>query len=529
MLLSIKNAVNRYGFRRRDIILIFASALLMALPFFSPRLWILTWVGLAPLFWVLEERSLRQAFGAGYVFGIVFCSIVFYWLFHLTTWFSFLAGVAVVLFILYLSLYFGLFGLSYALVGHRSISFKLMMIPSLWVTLEFIRGHFLTGFNWGSLAYAQYQNLALIQVADVTGMYGVSFLIVMVNYVFKEIVQKILRRDNVFYRELLKSLLITVIAVGLVLMYGFYRLSDRSVNPIISVTTIQPNISQESKWRPESWEDNLDQHIALTKTAAQEKPMLMIWPETSFPGFLPQDLNLLMKVKQMMQKVKIPIVFGSVTQKGGQYYNSAILFLSDAKTMQRYDKVHLVPFGEYLPGRWGIPKPLQNIIPVDDFTRGAELNTLSLDPVKSTQGSPYVMGILICFEDAVPELSRRLTQKGAQFLVNITNDGWFKDSNAPWMHVQSTVFRSVENRRSFVRSANTGVSVFIDPYGRLTSGVQNNQGKMTYVAGFKKEDVVLNSSQSLYTAFGDIFIYLCFLCILGGFFTSWKRTKNSIC
>ncbi len=172
--------------------------------------------------------------------------------------------------------------------------------------------------------------------------------------------------------------------------------------------------------------------------------------------------------------------------------------------MEQHNKLHLVPFGEYIPFRNVFPL-LSEVIPIADFTTGKELTVF-----------PGNFSVLICFEDTVARVARRLVNGGAQLLVNMTNDAWFLDSQAPVMHLQSAVFRTVENRRSLIRAANTGVSCFIDKFGRISRFVKDPRGNITNIAGYAVEDIVLSTDKTFYTKFGDIFTIICFGCILWG-------------
>jgi apolipoprotein N-acyltransferase len=192
---------------------------------------------------------------------------------------------------------------------------------------------------------------------------------------------------------------------------------------------------------------------------------------------------------------------------------------------QQYDKIHLVPFGEYVPLR-GLFPFLSDLVPIGDFTPGKEYTLFSIDFKEGTGSLKQgLFGVLICFEDTLSYISRRFTQEGAQFLVNITNDAWFLDTPAPFMHLQASVFRAIENRRSLIRSANTGVSSFVDPSGRIYRYLQDTHGKKTFVEGYAREEVLLSQEKTFYTKFGDVFAYLCFGCILWGIFKV-KKTNS---
>lgn len=436
---------------------------------------------------------MRNGFKKAYFCGFVFFLGVLYWLYHVTV-----AGL--ILLAAYLALYFGLFGWAYVFFKPLSPGLKLLVIPASWVACEFLRGHLLSGFTLGSLGLTQYRFLPIIQVADITGMAGVSFLIALFNEVVR---QKFKIGWRIFP--------VTVLFI-IVFIYGHHQLSiplsDRVGSFLeretLKVAVIQGNVDQNKKWETDNWDYLLQTHEVLTRQAAEMKPDLIVWPETSFPGFLWDDLPLFNTLKSFTEEINIPLLFGAVTHEKEKYFNSALLLKKD-EPIEQYDKMHLVAFGEYIPLRRYLPF-LVEIIPIEDFTSGQSWNLFSLKDKH--------FAALICFEDTAPDLVRTFTQKGAHFFVNITNDAWFGDSSEPTMHWQSSIFRAVENRRPMVRAANTGISGLINEKGEVVTRVENAQGKPTYVEGYALGELKMWSTGSFYTKHGEFFTYICFLCIL---------------
>ncbi|HNV23844.1 MAG TPA: apolipoprotein N-acyltransferase, partial [Candidatus Omnitrophota bacterium] len=420
----------------------------------------------------------------------------FYWIYHVT-----FLGLALLVF--YFALYFGLFGLAYYFSYREKPLRKLFFLPSVWVVLEFFRAHLFSGFSWASLGLSQYKILPVIQIADLTGVYGISFLIVMGNVCLKEFLSTS-QKMKIFF-----AVLLTVFCLGLTLGYGQFRLKNKIIaTGEMNISIIQPSIKMADRWQESLWKDIIEEHFNLSRKAVLQKTDLVIWPESSLPGIFSQKLWLFHQLANFVRDAKTPFLIGAVTHlKDEFYFNSALLFSSDGEVMRQYDKWHLVPYGEYIPFRKYFPF-LKYIVPIDDFTSGRELTIFSLGALK--------FSVLICFEDSVAYLSREFIKHGAQALVNITNDDWFKKSSALFMHVQSSVFRAVENRKSVIRVANTGVSCFINPWGKIVKKVQNKQGQSLYVKDIATDAVVFNSIQTFYTKFGDVFAFVCFLCILIG-------------
>ncbi len=201
------------------------------------------------------------------------------------------------------------------------------------------------------------------------------------------------------------------------------------------------------------------------------------------PGVIGEEPELLARIKRLAIDVKTPILIGAVTSKSINYYNSAILISAEGKVLKQYDKLHLVPFGEYVPLEKHFPF-LRNIIgvPIGDFTAGSEHTVFKLSAISHQPSANFA--VMICFEDILPELSRRFVKNGAQFLINITNDAWFMESSAPYQHTAASAFRAIENRVPVVRAANTGVSCFIDQNGRIYDKITVDK-KDIFVIGYK--------------------------------------------
>jgi apolipoprotein N-acyltransferase len=490
------------------IFLCLLSGILLALPFNNGKLWIFAWAGFIPAFFALNNKSRKEAFFLFFITGIIFWWATIYWLVHVT-----LAGTIVL--VLYLALYFAIFGLIIRPCTKQSGLYALVFIPSVWVLLEYIRGHLLTGFPWAILGYSQYRNLAVIQVADITGAWGVSFLLILANTAIVEIIWLI--------RERLRTRLsITVVLLALslfiTLYYGYYKInrlqSHKVTKSQVKISVIQGNIPQELKWDPRASGYILEKYFALTKQALVNKAELIVWPEAALPIVPQENPQSFEEVRYFVKDSGIPLLLGAVTADTKFYYNSGLLISGAGEVLTGYNKIHLVPFGEYIPLRKLLPF-LETIVPIGDVERGKEY---AIFKIRNQNFS-----LLICFEDVFPELSRRFVKQGADFLVNITNDGWYKETPAAYQHLQASVFRAVENRVSIVRSANTGVSAFINPLGKITATVSNNTGKEIFVDGYKTAEIdVIKKPSSFYTRFGDAFILACLFFVIYGIITSKK-------
>lgn len=497
------NIFSRIPAGAKDRLLSLGTPLLLILAFPKTDVWILSWIALIPLFICLNNaEKFSDAVLKAYVSGFVFFLGTLYWFVHVT-----LPGMIVL--VAYLAVYFAAFGAVYWWARRYSFIHRLFFLPSAWVILEFTRSHLMTGFGWASLGYSQYKNILMIQIADLTGVYGVTFVIVFVNYWLHELVrQRVVEKKLNSEKEFVFAGLSVIAVLAAVVGYGFWSQRDATPADQSRIAVVQGNIPQELKWSKSAWPLILEKYLLLSEKAALEKPDLIIWPETAFPGFVwevPEDME---KLKAFVAEKNIPVLFGLVTMESKKYYNSALLLSETSEVKEQYDKMHLVPFGEFIPFGGSFPF-LRELIALDDFTAGKKY---TLFPVEASLG-PKVLrykrfAVLICFEDSVEDIARQFAQEGAHLFVNITNDAWFKDTKAPFMHVQSSVFRAVENRRPVVRSANTGVSCFIDSRGRVKSSLK------TFAAGHTVANVELRFDETVYTKFGDIFTLLCFGCIL---------------
>jgi apolipoprotein N-acyltransferase len=473
----------------KRLLAVFLTGALLILAFPLPDIGWLAFFALIPLLLALDGQSPRSALLLGILSGMVFYVCTIGWISHVT-------GVGMGLLAIYCALYFGLFSWLISLLMKKSPLFLIFFVPSLWVALEFLRSYFLTGFPWALLGYTQYKAIHLIQISRITGVYGVSWLVVLMNtacFLFLK-------------RRALLPLLITGTIFFPVILYGNHVMQiPAQRGPEIAL--IQGNIKQEMKWDPRFADQNLAKYDRLTRAAAIESsPELIIWPETAFPGYYPQDSHV-KELKKIARAVETPLLVGSPVFEGGRIFNSAILFSSIGRELNRYNKIHLVPFGEYLPIPWGLSFLKLWDPRIGSFSAGKDFTVFTEGPI------PF--SILICFEDAFPGLVRRFVQNGSRLLVNMTNDAWFKDTGAPFQHLQASVFRAVENGVPVARAANTGVTAMIDPWGRITKWLENSNGnKQTFVEGYVSAKVSEIPGPTFYNRYGDLFAILCLIGVL---------------
>ena len=452
----------------RNPLLAILSGVLFTLAFPPGHLSFVAWFALVPLLICIDTASPSTAFRLGLLAGLAHYLTLIYWIIVVLERYGNLnilvALFSLLLLSLYLSLYFAIF--SCLTAGLEDSRFALILTACFWVALEYLKANLLTGFPWCLLGYTQYKQLYLIQAADLFGVYGISFLIILANGLVFRILTRHHRQN---YTSLKWEISILVLLLAGALMYGHCHISgsllDKKASQPVNVAIVQANIDQSVKWDPAYKEETIRTYQRLTRSARTFKPQLIVWPETSLPFFFQDNLRFSPEIFSLSKKSEAILIFGSPAYKRIQgtirYYNRAYMITPDAQQVKYYDKMHLVPFGEYVPLKKYLPFINRLATAAGDFATGEKLT-----PLKTGNLS---FGVLICFEAIFPELARTLAREGANILVNITNDAWFGMTSAPYQHLSMAVFRAVENRRPMVRAANTGFSAFIEPTGAIRS------------------------------------------------------------
>lgn len=486
---------------RRDYLMALLSGVLLALSFPSPGFSALAWVAFVPLLLACGRKDPRKAFRLGLVAGLTAYAGILYWINIVVTTYGKLPWpVSICLFSLlvaYLALYPAVVSFMVRRGEERGISL-LVSFPLLWVALEYVRAFILTGFPWASLGYSQYKVLPLIQVADVTGVYGVSFLIAFANAVFYRIIRGFVGKERAPYP--MKSAALLFILMAATVGYGFNRLHRPEAGTPFTVALIQGNIDQNIKWDPAFQEATVSIYERLSRKACITGPVdLVVWPESAVPFYFQDEERYASRIRALAKELSSCAVVGSpaYVKDGGEvkYLNSAFLLSPWGEVVGRSDKIHLVPFGEYVPMAKLLPFVNKLVAGIGDFSPGARIASLKTDKGE--------IGILVCFEGIFPELSRAYVRAGSRLLVNITNDAWFGRSSAPYQHLSMTVFRAVENRVPLVRAANTGITSIIDGKGHVRG--------MTplFTEAVLRGEVRLGPGDTLYTRYGDVFAVIC--------------------
>ena len=503
-------------FDRRGILAI-SSGLLIALSFPTPGFSFLAWIALIPMLVALEGSSPHTAFRVGFTCGVTSYALILYWLNIVFTQYGHLpwsVSVPVYLMLVFwLAMFYG-FSTAVGRLG-ESVGIKAAFtLPVAWVAFDFIRSFLFSGFAWAMLGHSQYKTLPLIQIADLAGVYGITMLIVLANVVLYRALRAV-SGAGVPYP--VKSALILSVLFISTLFYGFSRLNepDSSQKPL-RVALIQGNIPQDVKWSPEFREKTLAIYERLTREAAKGGVDLVVWPESAVPFFFQDDAFQAERVRGLARELNAHILLGSpaheLRNRRTTFLNSAFMLSPTGETTGRADKLHLVPFGEYVPLGNVLTFINKIVVGIGDFAPGEKAVALDAGGVK--------IGVQVCYEVIFPELAREYVKAGARILVAITNDAWFGRSSAPYQHLSIAVFRAVETRNPMIRAANTGITAIIDQNGHIRS--------MTgiFVEGFRTGEVKPGSGESLYLRIGDTPTWLCILLTVCIMIYVWIKRKN---
>jgi apolipoprotein N-acyltransferase len=517
--------VSRTIRRFRDLLLAACSGGLLSLPFAFGALSPLAFVAFVPYFAAVDGKGGGEAFKISFVFGLVFCLVSGFGLSHVTV-------TGYLLLSAYLALYAALAGMfsapfmkpsaeldqTYFSRNLRSVFF----VPAIWTAAEYARSHVFGGFPWALVGNALWKLPLFIQIADVTGVWGISFFVLFVNVALFKLLREIVF-DTGAERPLRRNYLFQLagtgaLGVALVAGYGaaclaewdaFYRSAREKA--VLRVAVVQGNIPQDQKWDAKIKGIIFEKYKRLTFMCAIEKSDLIVWPETSFPGYLEDEALMAAGLRTTVRQSRTEVLVGAPTlgdleSQGVRFYNSAIHYDSTGEEKKRYSKLHLVPFGEFVPFE-PVLGVIRRFVEIGSFTPGKERTVFDVTSRYQKNKISAKFAALICFEDMFPGEVRLFCLKGANFLVNITNDAWFGDSAVPYQHGQSSIFRAVENRVNVVRAANTGWSCFISPEGRVLTSVED-KGREINVTGHRGQDIVLRRVTTFYTRFGDVFMLL---------------------
>ena len=387
------------------------------------------------------------------------------------------------------------------------------VLAAAWTTQEWLRGWVFSGWGWNGLGVALHDNWPLIQIVEFTGVAGLSFMVAFANVILVTTVRRLILEARTHAPRPHFDLTLTMAAIVGVLTFGLRAGQVSTPTKPLRVAAVQSNVPQNQKFDPQFTRKIFDQFRRLSEIALRSNspPDLLIWPESSMPGPVLAEQENYRFVMNLAASAESDLLLGAIDEENGDVYNAALLVSDGGERVQVYRKLHLVPFGEYVPGRHRVPllaRIVGDQVP-GDFKAGKEYTVFAL-----TTGDVQVAP-LICFEDTIGELTRQFvlpseTNPGANLLVDITNDGWFLHSAGSHQHLANAIFRCVETRRPMVRAANTGVTCFINQFGRVTQMLRDETGS-TFTEGVLTGEIKVPTEHELtfYTRHGELFAKFC--------------------
>jgi len=477
--------------------LILAGAL-TGLSFPPLNLVFFVWIGLIPLIdgWLRSPSPGRSAY-EGFLWSLGYLVVVMYWVAFNTGTFWWVAIVSMIAMVLALSVNYILIGWWFGLLQARLGRVALWALPSIWVAVEFLRSFGTLGFPWVTLANAQTSLFLPIQNAEITGIYGLSFWAVLINV----LVIELLHAGKKLYPGLILG------AAVLLPWFTGWLLLPEAPAPDFRVGVVQPNVNALEKWNPETRQQHFDQLVDMTWAVSRDSPAVVFWPEAATPAYLRKGgRRYLRDIQELLAATRITVVTGmpdyARNPGGGElYYNAVGLIDSLGLRDEQYNKIQLVPFGEYIPLSGLFPFLMNLNLGQGNFTSGQEYSVFRVG------GIPFSVGV--CYETTFPAINRKFVLAGATFLAGVVNDAWYQTSSGPFQHAAQFRYRAVEFRRPVVRAANTGISLVYDQTGRRIATMPlNKEGNFTAM-------IAPDTRMTFYARFGDVFAWLNVVAALG--------------
>jgi apolipoprotein N-acyltransferase len=464
----------------------------------------------------LRGLPARRGFTLGVLTGIVHYAGTVYWTSDTVATFGglswFIAVPVAFLLVLYMSLYLGLAAAASAVMIRRFGGAGLLLAPAAWVAAEYARAHVFGGFPWIPLGNSVVSLLPIAQLASVTGVYGVSWLLALLHALTAYVAM-----TN--GRARLAAAVGAIALLAGVSLWGAARLSDNRLTRVgepIRVALIQGNVPQTEKWDPSRAADIFERYLRMTREAAANGAQFIVWPESATPFYFDEDPVSALRVRQLVSEIRTPLLFGTDEVEPGsppKYYNSAFVLGDSGATAAVYRKMFLVPFGEYVPFGTLLSFVGPLVEAVSAFSPGQRVTML---PVNG-----HMVSTAICYEVVYPHLIRNGVLEGAELLTTITNDAWYGETSAPWQHFDLATMRAIEQGRYLARAANTGISGIVDPYGRVT--LRTALFETTAPIG----EVRFIQERTVYARIGDLVAQLAVLITLIGVGTALWRSRVS--
>ncbi|GMO66902.1 MAG: apolipoprotein N-acyltransferase [Endomicrobiia bacterium] len=494
----------------KRIVLCSVTGFLAASAFPKLNLFFLVWISFIPMIFVLMKTGLKLSFFYGFLSGFVFNMLGLYWLvpmLHFSTGSYVKSIIASCALWTYLALYWGIWGLCLNFLISKTIlknifysNISLAFFAScVWILLEYLRTYLLTGFPWMLIGYSQFEFTEIIQIAEFTGVYGVSFLVVFCNlclYFWISMEKENLKCNNL-YLFMVLLLIIGFSIFGLIRANKFRTLGNQE----FTVAIVQPNVNQYEKWDPDYISSVLFNLKKYALEISKIKADLVVWPETIFVGSINEDECLYNSAKQITNIAGGFNIVGSFyTNEKNKRFNVVLAF-ENGNCRAIHKKNHLVAFGEFIPFKTLFSSFFGVLSQMSDLTKGEDTEVFSNNKIS--------IGSTICSENFLPDISRKFALLGAKVFTNHTNDAWFFDTAAPYQHFIMNVFRAIENRKHVIVSANSGISGIIEASGVIIEKTLSSKEVLLIGKFFQ------NDFKTFYTKYGDLFVNLCAILLLG--------------
>ncbi len=474
---------------------------------------VLAWVGLSPLLFAMRQGAPLKAGFLAFLFGACFAAGAFFWSRSVES----VSLSNILVFLLLMGLYSFAFGYTYRLLAEFRESWMVFGAPALWVSVETLRSNLdFLAWPWNLLGHSQHLFLQVIQVADVTGVYGVSFVIVMVNQVLSEVPGLFTpgRTPMHLDRQVASArgswslrLLVTVLVLGAVFSYGTNRMARPVGDRHIRVALVQANVVARDDMPLADQRQHLLAYERVTMEAAQGRPHLIVWPSSSLPAAMSASRMVRFTVSRLAQRAGCPLLVGGAgyeklkprEERFLPYSNSEFLIAPSGRIMGQYNKIRLLPFNETVPLSGIITWPRWITTARESFIAGDKYTLFEVDGAR--------FGTPICWENMFSDLFRRFVRDGANFMVSVSNEAFMGSTGGAHQSLAINCFRAVENRVAVVRATTTGVSAFIGSNGAIVERVADSSGSDLFVSGYLVRDVPLSDAKTFYTLHGDVFAF----------------------
>ena len=476
--------------KNKKLLFVVLSSILTGLSQQSYGMGFLVWFSLVPFIFVINKLgSFKDAFKFSFIWGFIYHLMTIYWLAQNIGTVPVIAFFSMLLGVFYLSFNTVLIILIWYYLKKYYQKYNLFLIPIIWVSIEYIKSYGLLAFPWISLANTQLDYLYLIQIAEITGIYGVSFWIISLNVILY----------SLLINKSIKKIYLLVVTFLAPWIFGYFVYNGINQNKLddLNISLIQPNIKLSDSRDYSKGNELLNKLIDKTKSAIDSTTDLVIWPEAALPFHNIKDGKTFNYIKEkLLMDNDISILSGDITLNNHKVYNSVILFDKNG-VKSIYNKQRPVPLAEQVPLSETFPM-LENInLGVANYSSGKKDVLFDL--------GKYKFSSLICYESTFPEINRRHVNKGADFITFLVNDAWYTHGLEPEQHARQSIFRAIENRRTVLRCANTGISMIIDPTGNIIKKTKLNT-EAVILGNIKGTDY-----KTFYTKFGNVFAQLLFI------------------